>query len=61
VGQAVVTAITRNRSEVEPATLRLRLASAFAHRHPELAARIQRRGGAEEIADALVAGHAGKQ
>jgi short-subunit dehydrogenase len=61
VGQAVVTAITRNRSEVEPATLRLRLASAIAHRHPELAARIQRRGGAEEIADALVAGHARKQ
>jgi short-subunit dehydrogenase len=61
VGKAVVTAITRNRSEVEPATLRLRLASAIAHRHPELAARIQRRGGAERIAEDLVAGHAGKR
>lgn len=61
VATAVVTAITRNRSEVEPATLRLRLASAIAYRHPELAARIQRRGGAEKIADALVAGHANKR
>jgi short-subunit dehydrogenase len=61
VGKAVVTAITRNRSEVEPATLRLRLASGIAHRHPELAARIQRRGGAEKIAESLVEGHAGKR
>jgi short-subunit dehydrogenase len=61
VARAVVTAITRDRSEVEPATLRLRLASAIAYRHPELAARIQRRGGAEKIAESLVAGHAGKR
>jgi short-subunit dehydrogenase len=61
VGKAVVTAITRNRSEVEPVTLRLRLASAIAYRHPEFAARIQRRGGAERIAEELVAGHAGKR
>ncbi len=61
VGRAVVTAITRNRSEVEPATLRLRLVSGIAHRHPELAARIQRRGGAEKIAESLVEGHAGKR
>ena len=60
VGRAVVTAITRNRSEVEPATVRLRLVSAIAHRHPALAARIQRRGGAEKIAESLVEGHAGK-
>ena len=61
VGRSVVTAITRNRSEVEPATRRLRLASAIAHRYPELAARVQRRGGAARIADELVAGHAGKK
>lgn len=61
VAKAVVTAITRNRSEVEPATLRLRLASGIAYRHPELAARIQRRGGAEKIAEDLVAGHARKR
>lgn len=61
VGEAVVTAITRNRSEVEPATLRLRIASGIAYRHPELAARIQRRGGAERIAETLVEGHARKR
>jgi short-subunit dehydrogenase len=61
VAKAVVTAITRDRSEVEPATFRLRLASGIAYRHPEFAARIQRRGGAEKIAEDLVAGHAGKR
>ncbi len=60
VANAVVTAITRDRNEVEPATLRLRLVSAIAYRHPELAARVGRRGGAAKIADDLVAGHAGK-
>jgi short-subunit dehydrogenase len=61
VGEAVVSAIRRNRAEVEPATLRLRIATAFAHRHPELAARVQRRGGADKIAESLVEGHAGKR
>jgi short-subunit dehydrogenase len=61
VGKAVVRAIRRDLSEVAPATRRLRLVSAFAHRHPDLAARVQRRGGADRIADALVAGHAGKK
>lgn len=61
VGKAVVRAIRKNRSEVEPATRRLRLVTGFAHRHPELAARVQRRGGAESIADQLVSGHAGKK
>ena len=61
VANAVVTAITRDRNEVEPATLRLRLVSAIAYRHPELAARVGRRGGAAKIADDLVAGHAGKR
>lgn len=61
VGKAVIRAIRRNRSEVEPATRRLRLVSGFAHRHPELAARVGRRGGAEKIADELVSGHAAKR
>jgi short-subunit dehydrogenase len=61
VGEAVVSAIRRNRSEVEPATLRLRLATAVAHRHPELAARVQRRGGADRIAESLVEGHSRKR
>jgi short-subunit dehydrogenase len=58
VGEAVVTAIRRNRSEVEPATRRLRIATGIAHRHPELAGRIQRRGGADRIAQRLSEGHA---
>ena len=61
VAKAVTTAITRDRSEVEPATLRLRIASGIAYRHPELAARVQRRGGAERIAESLVEGHGRKR
>ncbi len=47
--------------EVEPATLRLRIATGIAHRHPELAARVQRRGGADRIAKSLAEGHARKR
>jgi short-subunit dehydrogenase len=61
VGEAVVSAIRRNRAELEPATLRLRIATGIAHRHPELAARVQRRGGAAKIAESLVEGHARKR
>jgi hypothetical protein len=61
VGQAVVKAIRRNLSEVEPATRRLRLATAIAHLSPELAARVQRRGGAEKIAGRIAEGHTGKK
>jgi short-subunit dehydrogenase len=61
VGEAVVTAIRHDRAEVEPATRRLRIATGIAHRHPELAARIQRRGGAERIARSLHEGHARKR
>jgi short-subunit dehydrogenase len=61
VGKAVLRAIRRNRSEVEPATRRLRIVTGFAHRHPELAARVQRRGGAEKIADRLVEGHGARR
>jgi short-subunit dehydrogenase len=61
VGEAVVTAIRRDRGEIEPATRRLRIATGIAHRHPELAARIQRRGGAERIAQSLHEGHARKR
>ena len=61
VGEAVLTAIRRDRAEVEPATLRLRFATGIAHRHPELAARVQRRGGADKIAAQLEEGHARKR
>jgi short-subunit dehydrogenase len=59
VGQAVITAIRHDRAEVEPATVRLRIATGIAHRHPELAARVQRRGGADRIAQSIEEGHAG--
>jgi short-subunit dehydrogenase len=61
VAEAVVKAIRRDLSEVEPATRRLRLAAAFAHAFPEMAARVQRRGGAEKIASEIAAGHARKK
>jgi short-subunit dehydrogenase len=57
VGRGVVRAIRENRSEVEVATRRLRTVVAFAHRRPELAARVQRRGGADKIAEKLSEGH----
>ena len=61
VGEAVVKAIRRNLSEVEPATRRLRLATAIAHFSPDLAARVQRRGGADKIASRIAEGHTGKK
>src|SRR4029450_5841076 len=61
VGDDVVKAIRRDLSEVEPATRRLRIAAAFAHTFPEMAARVQRRGGAEKIASEIAAGRARKK
>jgi short-subunit dehydrogenase len=61
VGKGVVRAIRGNRSTVDVATRRLRMASNLAQRHPELTARVQRRGGAERIADRLVEGHAARR
>jgi short-subunit dehydrogenase len=57
VATGVVRAIRDNRPEVEVATIRLRAAIAFAHRRPQLAARVQRRGGADKIAEKLSEGH----
>jgi len=61
VAEAVVTAIRRDRSEIASATRRTRVVAGIAHRHPEFAARVQRRGGAEKIADAITEGHANKR
>jgi short-subunit dehydrogenase len=61
VGRGVVRAIRRNRAELEIASRRSRAATAFAHRRPQLAARVQRRGGAAKIADQLAAGHAARR
>ena len=61
VGEAVVRAIREDRNEITVAPRRQRLVSEFGYRHPELAARVQRRGGADKIAEALVEGHARKE
>jgi short-subunit dehydrogenase len=60
VGQGVVTAIERDRAEVEVAPLLQRLGAAFAHRRPHLAARVTRRR-AGRVADRVHEGQAGKR
>jgi len=61
VARAVARAIERNRNEITVAPLRQRFVAEIGYRHPELAARMQRRGGAERIASELAAGQADKR
>ena len=61
VAKAVIRAIRRNRNEITVAPRRARVAAEFGYRHPELAARVQRSGGAEGIAEELAAGQADKR
>ena len=61
VAAAVARAIERNRSEITVAPRRQRFAAEIGYRHPEIAARMQRRGGAERIASDLAAGQADKR
>ena len=61
VAQAVVRAIERDRNEITVAPLRQRFVAEIGYRHPEIAARLQRRGGAERIADELAAGQSDKR
>jgi short-subunit dehydrogenase len=61
VGEAVVRAIRRDRNEITVAPRRQRVSVEFGYRHPEFAARVQRRGGAERIAEDLAAGQADKR
>jgi short-subunit dehydrogenase len=61
VGQAVVRAIERNRNEITVAPMRQRLVAEIGYRHPEFAARVQRRGGAERIAEDVAAGQSDKR
>ena len=61
VGKAVVRAIRRDRNEITVAPRRQRFITEVGYRHPELAARIQRRAGAEQMADRLAAGQADKR
>lgn len=61
VAAAVVTAIEKNRGEIDVAPLALRLSSAFAGLAPELAATVSRRAGAERIAHDMQAGQREKR
>jgi short-subunit dehydrogenase len=61
VGKAVVRAIRRNRNEITVAPRRQRFLAEFGYRHPEMAGRVQRSGGASELADQLAAGQADKR
>ena len=51
----------RNRNEITVAPLRQRFLAEIGYRHPEFAARLQRRGGAEQIAEDLAAGQSDKR
>ncbi|MSO40964.1 MAG: SDR family NAD(P)-dependent oxidoreductase [Solirubrobacterales bacterium] len=61
VARAVTRAIRRDRAEIVVAPRRQRVPARLGHAHPELAARFQRRRGAEKIADQLTAGQADKR
>jgi short-subunit dehydrogenase len=61
VAQAVGRAIERNRNEITVAPGRQRFIAEVGYRHPEFAARIQRRAGAERVASDLAAGQSDKR
>lgn len=61
VAKAVVRAIERDRNEITVAPMRQRFIAEVGYRHPEFAGRVQRRGGADRIADELAAGQADKR
>jgi uncharacterized protein len=61
VAKAVVTAIEKNRGEIDVAPLSMRLGSTFAGIAPELAATVSRRMGAEDIARDMQAGQGHKR
>ncbi len=61
VAEAVVTAIEKNRGEIDVAPLSMRLGTTFAAIAPELAASVSKRMGAEGIARDMHAGQRGKR
>jgi short-subunit dehydrogenase len=61
VAEAVSRAIRRNRNEITVAPRRMRFITEFGYRHPEFAARVQRRGGADEIAGRVAEGQSDKR
>jgi hypothetical protein len=60
VGEAVVTAIERDRAEVEVAPMLQRLGVAFAHRRPRIASRVTR-GAAGRVAEDVARGQEGER
>lgn len=61
VADAVVKAIAQNRGEVEVAPLQLRASTIFANLAPELAQRVARRVGSEQVARDMAAGQRDKR
>jgi short-subunit dehydrogenase len=61
VAEAVARAIRTNRGEITVAPMRQRFLTEFGYRHPEFAARVQRRGGADKIAEELAEGQSNKR
>jgi len=61
VAKAVVTAIERNRGEIDVAPISMRASTVFAGVAPELAASVARRLGSEEIARQMEAGQRNKR
>jgi len=61
VARAVLTAIEKDRGEIDVAPISLRLSAAFAGIAPELAAGVSRRAGAEKIARDMQAGQRDKR
>lgn len=61
VAKAVSKAIRRNKLEITVAPRRQRFATELGYRHPGLASRIQRSGGADEVAGKLAAGQRDKR
>ena len=54
-------AIRKNRIEITVAPRRQRLVTEVGYRHPGIASRVQRSGGAHEIADELAKGQSDKR
>jgi len=61
VAEAVTRAIREDRNELTVAPMRQRFLTEFGYRHPEFAARVQRRGGADKIAEELASGQSDKR
>jgi len=61
VAKAVITAIERNRGEVDVAPVAMRVGAIFGGLAPEVAARVTRRVGGDDIARQIIAGQSDKR